>query len=51
MIKIALIGGGASNLLLASLLSKHNNIKIVNIKKQNYCICTVKNIMIEYWYQ
>ena len=28
MTKIALIGGGASNLLLASLLSKHNNIKV-----------------------
>mgnify|MGYP003308609323 CR=1 FL=1 len=28
MIKIALIGGGATNLLLASLLSKHQDIKI-----------------------
>ena len=28
MTKVALIGGGASNLLLASLLSKHNNVKV-----------------------
>ena len=28
MKKIALIGGGATNLLLAALLSKHQNIKV-----------------------
>ena len=43
MKKIALIGGGATNLLLASLLSKHQNIKDSELSFGEVLHRTMKN--------